>query len=87
MSSRRRIFREVSSATPDNNFVSVYWDNEWKEFRVVPNGSKKSEDAYFTTEKDDAMASAKAMLEYLDKASAKKHATILMNSCPQFHHV
>ena len=44
--------------------MTIRWDSEYEEFAVYPIGSGKSDpSAYFTTDVDDAVQTAKVMVE------------------------
>lgn len=48
--------------------VNVYWNSDWKEFICKVKG--KIDGEYFTTEKDDALATAEAMNAEMAKRGA-----------------
>lgn len=44
--------------------MTIRWNSEWEEFQVYPIGSNKFDpSAYFTTDVDDAVQTAKVMVD------------------------
>lgn len=66
----------IKKLEDDGIVIKVYYDSEWEEYSCVP-PSRAEEDIYYTSDKQDALDTAKKMLETeIDKKGTKTFSEI-----------